>query len=507
MGKEHIMITRTQVIVVGAGPVGLMLAGELRLGGASVVVLEQRHQPAADPRASVLHARTMEIFDCRGLLARLGAPPGDAMGHFGGIPLNLTVPGPYPGRWHVPQSHTEAVLREWAASLGASIRPGHRVNQLIQRDTHVEVEATGPGGTVRLQGLYVVGCDGERSAVRQLAGFELAGEEPRRELLTACVRGIRIRARSFEQLPGGVASACRASDGVTKVLVHACDSAAGPRSSGLRFRDVAAAWKQVTGEDISRGTPLWVSRSGDASRLVTCYRRGRVLLAGDAAHVQMPLGGQALNLGVQDAANLGWKLAAHVVGNSSGGLLDSYHTERHPVAERALASLQAQARLLFGGPEAEPVRAVIARFIELEPVRADLAGAISGLDIRYDVGPGRYPLLGMRVPLASIDATGPVTTTSLLRAARGVLLDLSGNAGHQEQVFRAARRWAGRVDLVPGRLHQGSELAGAGALLLRPDGYIAWAGRGPSGLRDALDRWFGCPAAAPARYAYNRAEA
>jgi oxygenase len=501
------MITRTQVIVVGAGPVGLMLAGELCLGGASVVVLEQRHQPATDPRASILHARTMEIFDCRGLLARLGAPPSDAMGHFGGIPLNLTVPGPYPGRWHVPQSHTEAVLRKWAASLGASIRPGYRVDQLTQRDTHVEVEATGPDGTVRLEGLYMVGCDGEQSMVRQLAGFEFAGQETGRELLRAFVRGIRIRARSFDQLPGGLASACRAGDGVTKVVVHACDGAASPRSSSPRFRDVAAAWKQVTGEDISRGTPLWVSRSGDASRLVTCYRRGRVLLAGDAAHVQLPLDGQALNLGLQDAANLGWKLAAHVVGHSSGSLLDSYHTERHAVAERVLASIQAQARLLFGGPEAEPVRAVIARLIDLEPVRAHLAGAISGLDIRYDVGPGQYPLLGMRVPDVSIDATGPVTITSLLRAGRGVLLDPSGNARHQEQVFRAARRWAGRVDLVPGRLHKGSDLPGTGALLLRPDGYIAWAGRRPSGLRDALDRWFGCPVAAPARYAYNRAEA
>ncbi|BBA96390.1 putative oxidoreductase [Actinacidiphila reveromycinica] len=500
-------VTRTQVIVVGAGPVGLMLAAELCLRGVEVSVVEQRHRPTTESRASTLHARTMEILDSRGLLPDVGSPPNEPRGHFGGVPLDLTLPGPHPGQWKVPQTKTESVLEEWALSLGADIRCGHRLRllDLSQDPDAVEVEAVGRDGRpVRLCGRYLVACDGQDSTVRRLTGADFPGRPAGRELLRADVDGIDIPDRRFQRLPRGLAIAARRPDGVTRVMVHEFGSAARERTGPVRYEEVAAAWRRVTGEDIDGGKPLWVNHFDDANRLLARYRHGRVLYAGDAAHRQMPTGGQALNLGLQDAFNLGWKLAAEVQGHAPEGLLDTYHEERHAVGAAVLANIRAQVALLLGGPEVEPVRAVLAELVAEEPARARLAGMISGLDIRYATCGDGHPLVGARLPYARLRVDGsPRTTFELLRSGRGLLLGFGGPPP------AAGGPWADRVDLVTADPAPGiDEAAGPGALdgvtavAVRPDGHVVWAGAHPGagadredgeGLRAALGRWFGAP--------------
>ncbi|GAA2140605.1 FAD-dependent monooxygenase [Streptomyces synnematoformans] len=491
-------VIRTQVIVVGAGPVGLLLAAELCLRGVRVAVVEQRHGPTTESRASTLHARTMEVFDSRGLLPDFGGPPNEPRGHFGGIPLDLTLPGAYPGQWKVPQNKTESVLEEWALSLGADIRCGHRLRLIavVQDGDAVEAETVARDGRpVRLRGSHLVACDGQDSTVRRLMAADFPGRPAGRELLRADVDGIDIRARRFERLPGGLAIAARREDGVTRVMVHESGAAVGARTGPARFEEIVAAWRRVTGEDIGGGKPLWVNRFDDENRQLADYRHGRVLYAGDAAHRQLPTGGQALNLGLQDAFNLGWKLAAEVAGHAPAGLLDTYHAERHAVGAAVLANIRAQSELLLGGPEVEPVRAVLAELMRYEPVRARLAGMISGLDVRYDFGGAAHPLRGARLPHATLRVGGSTCTTyELLRSDRGLLLVLGG------PVPAAGGRWAGRVDRVAARVEPGAAsggLDGVRAVAVRPDGYVAWARDGgpeAGGLTEALERWFGAPA-------------
>ncbi|MFI9614927.1 SDR family oxidoreductase [Streptomyces sp. NPDC052023] len=478
----------TDVIVVGAGPVGLMLAGELRLGGAEVTVLERLDAATTQSRASTLHARTMEILKQRGLLDGPDGfgdplPPHEPRGHFGGLPLDLTLPGPYPGQWKVPQVRTEELLGTRAARLGARVLRGHEVVELDQDQGRVTVTARHAGRRVTFTARYVAGCDGEQSAVRRLAGVGFPGSDAERELIRADVAGIEIPGRRFQRLPKGLAIAARRGDGVTRVMVHRFGSP--PRSGEARFADIVAAWREVTGEDIAHGTPLWVNSFGDASRQAVRYRSGRVLLAGDAAHLQMPIGGQALNLGLQDAVNLGWKLAATVRGRAPEGLLDTYHDERHAVGRRVLSHIRAQARLLLGGPEVEALRSVVGELTSYERVRAHLAGTVSGLDVRYGTGSGP---VGTRLPDAQLTgATGPRSTLDLLREARGVLLVLAGVA---EPFAKVARPWSAAVDIVGARPAPGGALPDVAALLVRPDGHIAWAGDTPDGLEAALARWF-----------------
>ncbi|MET7583213.1 SDR family oxidoreductase [Streptomyces microflavus] len=508
----------TDVVVVGAGPVGLMLAGELRLGGADVIVLDRLGAPTTESRASTLHARTMEILDQRGLLDEIGTPPDEPMGHFGGLPLDLRLPGPYPGQWKVPQTRTEEVLGAWAVRLGAEVRRGHRVTGLEQHPDRVTVEAAGPegGAPVRITAPYVVGCDGEESTVRRLAAVAFPGNDAERELIRADIAGIDIRGRRFERLPRGLAIAARRPDGVTRVMVHEFGRA--PRAAEASFADIVDAWHNVTGEDLSAGTPLWVNAFGDVSRQAERYRHGRVLLAGDAAHAQMPIGGQALNLGLQDAVNLGWKLAAAARGRAPARLLDSYHEERHEVGRQVLSNIRAQARLLLGGPEVTGLRAAIGELLPYEAVRARLAGMVSGLDIRYggalaDAGrPGGGPhgsagwrlppmTLNLRQPVA-IPAYGsesegsPVHTAALLRDARGVLLVAADEEERRELLTGVAGPFGRSVDAVTvfrpagGPGDPAEVFVGVDAVLVRPDGYVAWAGTSAAGLEAALATWF-----------------
>ncbi|MER7779683.1 FAD-dependent oxidoreductase [Streptomyces sp. NPDC096191] len=480
----------TQVIVVGAGPVGLLLAGELALRGIQVTLVERRHGPTTESRASTLHARTMELLDSRGLLADLGSPPCEPRGHFGGIPLDLSLPCPYPGQWKVPQTRTEAVLEEWALGLGADLRCGHTLHAVHDLGPYVEATATSRhGDRVTLRAAHLVACDGQDSTVRRLTGADFPGTPAARELLRADVEGIDIPARRFERLPGGLAVAARNPAGVTRVMVHEFGAAARERAGSPHFDEVTAAWKRVTGEDITGGTPLWVNHFDDENRRLARYRHGRVLFAGDAAHRQMPIGGQALNLGLQDAYNLGWKLAAAVDGTAPAGLLDTYDAERAAVGAAVLGNIRAQALLLLGGPEAEPLRAVLAELVAYDAVRTRLAAMISGIDVRYDVGGPAHPLLGARLPHVRLrtgeSVCGPA---ELLRSGRGLLLGL----GAAPPPIDAAL--ADRVDTVTAEAAPGSALAGTPAVLVRPDGHVVWAGgRDGAGLAEAVGRWFGSP--------------
>jgi oxygenase len=480
-----------QVVVVGAGPAGLMLAGELRLGGARVVVLERREAPTTESRASTLHARTMEMLDARGLLADLGSPPNEPRGHFGGVPMDLTLPSRHPGQWKVPQTRTEELLQKWALSLGADLRRGWEVGALTDTGDGVEVVASTPDGERRLRAQWLVACDGQDSTVRRLLEADFPGRPAVRELLRADVEDIAIGNRRFERLPNGLAIAARMPGGVTRVMVHAFGPAAARRTTPPGFAEVVEAWRHVTGEDIGHGRPVWVNSFDDASHQLASYRHGRVIFAGDSAHVQMPSGGQALNLGLQDAVNLGWKLALEVGPHRADGLLDTYHTERHAVGARVLANIRAQGLLLLGGREVEPVRELLAELLAAEPVRAHLAGMVSGLDIRYPVGTASpHPLTGARLPhLELATVNGQATAAELLRSGGGLLLDLAD----RPDLRGLGRPWSDRVTTVAVRPGAAAAEVGADAVVVRPDGYVAWAGEDRQGALDALTRWFGPP--------------
>ncbi|MFE5026258.1 FAD-dependent monooxygenase [Streptomyces sp. NPDC056656] len=481
------------VIIVGAGPAGLVLAAELRLGGVEVLVLDRLEKPSEESRSLGFTARAVELFDQRGLLPRFGDLGISTSGHFGGLPLDYSVlMDAHFGARSIPQATTERVLGERATELGADIRRGWTAVGLHDDGDSVRVEVETPGGPRLLRCRYLVGCDGGHSFVRGAAGFEFPGTPSTREMFVADIGGCALRPRPIgERLPSGMVMATPLGGGVDRIIVVEHGVPPRRRTRPPEFAEVADAWERLTGEDMHGGTAHWISSFGDATRQATAYRRGSVLLAGDAAHTHLPVGGQGLSVGVQDVVNLGWKLAAAVRGSAPPDLLDSYHAERHPVGARLLVNTLAQGVLFLSGAEVEPLREVVADLMELPEVRRHLAGMVSGLDIRYDVGPGEHPLLGARIPKRDLRGpSGPTTTIAGLSAARGVLLDLADDP----ELRRTAEPWADRVDVVtaaPHRLPDGCPLAGTSAVLLRPDGHVAWADPGCGPLPDALARWFG----------------
>ncbi|MFJ8432171.1 FAD-dependent monooxygenase [Kitasatospora sp. NPDC094019] len=499
------------VIVVGGGPTGLMLACELRLHGVEVVVLERLTERTGESRGRGLHARSVEIMDQRGLLERFLAVSEKFRvgGLFGGVmaawPDSLDTAHPY--GLATPQAVTERLLEERARELGAEIRRGQEVTGLEQDADGVDVELA--DGT-RLRSHYLVGCDGGRSTVRKAIGMGFPGEPAKVETLIgdleltedpAKVAEVVERVRRTE-LRFGVAPDVDGRTGVARMIVPA-DGVAEDRSTPPTLEEFRARLRAVAGTDFGAHSPHWLSRFGDATRQAERYRVGRVLLAGDAAHIHPPTGGQGLNLGVQDAFNLGWKLAAEVAGWAPEGLLDSYHAERHPVGARVLTNTRAQMTLL--GAESGPtaLRELLTRLMEFEDVNRYVTGMITAVDVRYDFGDGApggaapeggHEPLGRR--LRDLPLSGGRRLYGLMHEGRGLLLDRTGGR-------LSADGWADRVDHVLDDTDGANDpdgtpaAADAPALLLRPDGHVAWVGDDQDGLEAALATWWGAPARGP----------
>ncbi|MDT9693704.1 FAD-dependent monooxygenase [Streptomyces sp. P9(2023)] len=495
----------TDVIIVGAGPTGLMLAGELRLGGADVIVVERLKLPTGQSRGLGFTARALESFEQRGLVPRFPGLETSPMGHFGGVQFDYTtLEDAHFGARGIPQSQTEAVLEGWALELGVDIRRGWEFTALTQDEDGVGITADTPDGEQRLRAAYLVGTDGGNSPVRRAAGFDFPGTPATRGMYLADVTGCGLKPRFLgERLDGGMVMAAPLAEGVDRIIVCEHGTPPADRSETPEFAEVAAAWQRLTGEDISGGGAEWVSSFTDATRQVSEYRRGRVLLAGDAAHIHLPAGGQGLSTGIQDAVNLGWKLAATVRGSAPSDLLDTYHAERHPVGARLLMNTRAQGQVFLGGPEADPLRELFAELIAYDDVKKHLAGIVSGLDVRYDMGAaqdgaaqdGGHPLVGRRLPPRVLrTAYGDRTGAELLHGAQGLVLDLTDDQALRE----AVAGWKDRVLTVtatPAGPRDAAVFADAAVVLVRPDGYVAWAGADPAELSASLTRWFG-PAAA-----------
>lgn len=484
------------VVIAGGGPTGLMLAGELALAGVDVAIVELRaSQELIGARAGGLHSRTIEILDQRGIADRfLAAGQVAQVAGFAQIRLDISdFPTRHPYGLALWQTHIERILAGWVDELGVPSYRGRAVTAVAQDDDGVDV-ALSDGRFLRAS--YAVGCDGGRSAVRKSVGIDFPGWEPTTSYLLAEVEiagdgepewGIRHDALGVHSLstPEGW--------GPVRVMVTERQiNAAGEPS----LRELSEALVAVYGTDYGIHSPTWISRFTDAARQAAAYRAGRVLLAGDAAHVHHPIGGQGLNTGVQDAVNLGWKLAQVVKGISPDALLDSYHAERHPVGARVLRNAMAQMTLLRPDDRLKALRDSMSELLGMDEPRRRFGAMMSGLDIHYDLGDG-HPLLGRRMPdLEVVTADGPVRVFGLLRDARPVLLNLGEDAC-------GIGAWADRVKSVDAK-HVGAwELPAIGAVtaptavLIRPDGYVAWAGeRDGAGLTDALTTWFGPPGGA-----------
>ncbi|MEV8536631.1 FAD-dependent monooxygenase [Streptomyces sp. NPDC051211] len=498
MGKD--------VIVVGAGPVGLMLAGEIRLGGADVVVYEKLPAPSGESRGVGFTKRAAEVFDQRGLLARFGEVE-YAQGHFGGVRIDFgkLEDNHYSVRG-IPQFRTEEILEAWVRELGVTVRRNHEVTGFRETAEGVVVSYEGPDGPGEESAAYLVGCDGARSIVRKLAGIDFPGWEATRGMYMADLVGANIRQRPIgEQVPGGMVMAFNLEDGVDRIVIH--DEKLRPHEdkSKLTFGEIADAWERMTGESVHGAEVRWVSAFTDTTRQAAEYRRGRVFLVGDATHIHMPAGAQGMSVGVQDAANLGWKLAAAVKGWAPEGLLDTFQSERHPVGEGLMRNTRAQTRLYLTGEEMEPLRAVMRELVEIPEVARHLAGLVSGIDVRYDVGGSGHPLAGLRMPdLALERADGTRTRVAeLLHPARGILLVTAGDGAAADEARALAAGWSERIDLVEARWDPAGAAGGQRlpeAVLLRPDGHVAWAAPDGGALREALEAWFG-----PAREALEDA--
>ena len=486
-------VAKHAVVIVGGGPTGLMLAAELALSKVDVAIVERREsQDLAGVRAGGLHSRTIEVLDQRGVAERF-LSQGKAMqgAGFAMIPLDISeLPTRHNYVLALTQNHIERLLAAWVSELSVPIYRGREVTGFTQADTGVDV-ALSDGGSLQAQ--YLVGCDGGRSLIRKKAGIAFPGWDPSVSYMIAEVDMVDEPAWGVRPGETGVNGLGKLDDG-KRVRVVLSEPHVG-QSDQPTLADLRASLIAVYGTDFGVHNVTWLSRFSDMARQAASYRERRVLLAGDAAHVHSPAGGQGLNIGVQDAVNLGWKLARVVSGTAPESLLDTYQTERHPIAARVLKNTLAQTALGRGDERTKALHERMSELLAMDEPRKRYAGMMSGLDVHYDLGAG-HPLLGRRMPdLDVVTDGGPRRVFTLLHHARPVLLNLG-----DPDVLDIAP-WADRVRWVNAQYTGAWELPVLGtvtaptALLIRPDGYVAWAGSGTDqGLRDALTTWFG-PAA------------
>jgi 2-polyprenyl-6-methoxyphenol hydroxylase-like FAD-dependent oxidoreductase len=498
-------VTEHSVAIAGGGPTGLMLAGELALAGVDVAILERRtRRELPDSRAGGLQSRTIEVLDQRGIADRFVSQGQVAqVQSFGGTRLDISD---FPTRHNYGlglwQRRFEEILAGWVVELGVPIRRGREVTGFRQDSTGVEVELS-DGRSLGAE--YLVGCDGGRSVVRKAAGIEFPGWDPTTSSMIAEAEmteepelGIRhnhLGAHAIGRLEYEVRDGEVVYEDEGPVRVMVTEPHVG--TSQPTLHDLSEALIGVYGTDYGIHSPRWISRFTDMTRQAASYRDGRVLLAGDAAHVHYPVGGQGLNTGVQDAVNLGWKLAMVVKRRSSEALLDTYHAERHPVAARLLRNTMAEVALSRPDDRIAALKEAIAELLGMDEPRKRFAARMSGLDIHYDLGEG-HPLLGRRVPdLDLVSADGPLRVFTALQDARPVLLDLGEPGGLD------IGPWADRVRLIEAECAGAWELPVLGpvpaptAVLIRPDGHVAWVGGGTDlGLHEALTTWCGAPARA-----------
>jgi 3-(3-hydroxy-phenyl)propionate hydroxylase len=483
-------VSEHAVVIAGGGPTGMMLAAELALAKVDVAILERRPDHVlTGSRAGGFHARTIEVLDQRGVADRFLAEGQVAQAAmFATTVLDMSdFPTRHPYSLGIWQNQIERIMATWIAELPVQIYYGCEVTGFAQDDTGVDVELFN-GQSLRAR--YLIGCDGGRSVIRKAAGIEFAGWDPTRSSLIAEVELTDEPPQGIRTDAIGTHGMHRMEDGGT-VRVVVTERQLGP-SSEPTLHDLSEALIAVYRTDFGIHSPTWISRFTDMTRQAVAYRAGRVLLAGDSAHVHYPAGGQGLSLGVQDAVNLGWKLAQVVKGTSLESLLDTYHAERHPVAARALQYTMAKTALLRPDERMKALGDIVSELVTMEEPRKRLAGIISGLDIHYDLGEG-HPLLGRRMPdLDLVTPEGPLRVFELLHDARPVLLNLAELGG-----FDLAP-WADRVQLIEAGYDGVWELpvlgavAAPSAVLVRPDGYVAWVGdRAHSGLPEALTTWFG----------------
>ncbi len=480
------------VMIGGAGPTGLMLAGELALAGVDVAIVERRaSQGLVGSRAGGLHSRSIEVLDQRGIADRFLSQGQIAqVARFGMIPLDISD---FPTRHNYGlglwQDRIEHVLAGWVDELGVPIYRGREVTGFAQDDTGVDVGLSG-GQSMRAQ--YLVGCDGGSSVIRKAAGIEFPGWDPTTSCLIAEVEMAEEPEWGIRHDPLGIHSLSRLEDG-GPVRVLVTEPQVG-QTSEPTLSDLSEALIAVRGTDYGMHSATWISRFSDVTRQAASYRDRRVLLAGDSAHVHFPTGGQGLNTGVQDAVNLGWKLAQVVNETSPDGLLDTYHAERYPVAAGVLRNTMAQVALIAPGERMDALRDTMSELLSMDEPRKRSAAMMSGLDIHYDLGEG-HPLLGRRMPdLDLVTRGGTVRAFALLHDARAVLLNLGKPWGFD------ITPWAHRVSAIDAKYAGNWELpvlgqvAAPAAVLIRPDGYIAWVGDGTdTGLRHALTTWFENP--------------
>jgi 2-polyprenyl-6-methoxyphenol hydroxylase-like FAD-dependent oxidoreductase len=432
------------------------------------------------------------------------------MGHFGGVRIDLgLLDENHSGVLGLSQARTESMLADWLAELGIPVRRGYEVTGLREEADGVVVAFDGPQGPGEATAGYVVGCDGPGSTVRSLAGIDADYWPATRGLYTAEIAGITLRPRPIgERLPGGNMVVCTPiGPGRYRIVVHDTSLPVSPDPAALTFAEVAQAWQRLTGESIADAQPLWLWACGNSAELARRYRQGRVLLAGDAAHAIPPLAAWGLSAGLQDAVNLGWKLAATISGWADDGLLDTYQAERQPVGQELIRNAQTASMLYLGDAGMDPIRSVLAELMGYKDAAGHLAGIVSGLGIRYDLGAGTDPLLGTRMPPERemiLPDGSSVQIGDLLHDAKALLIVTDGaRAGVVEGAEVAARPappagragaaegWSDRVRVVSGRWAPGPGPTPAAALI-RPDGYVAWTHPGcDHDLTLALSRWFG----------------